>query len=124
MAHSTFQLLQELVASQSGKCTLTVSRYGRATLNETPIVNTRNDCMALQKRREPALDALIRKAAAEVVRRNPHIGAPAPSYAQEELAEIERLDAEMARLWDSPDGQRAVQLGYSASDAVDEDRGE
>ena len=80
--------------------------------------------MALQKRRDPALDALIRKAAAEVVRLNPHIGAPSPSYAQEELAEIEHVDAEMARLWDPPDGQRAQQLGYSASDAVDEDRGD
>ncbi len=61
---------------------------------------------------------------AEAVRLNPQIGAPAPAYTEEELAEIEGVDAEIERLWDSGEGRRAHELGCSASDSMDEDRGE
>ncbi len=80
--------------------------------------------MAAPQRRAPDLEALIRRGTAEIVRLNPHIGAPPPTFTDEEMAEIQRGDAALAALWDSPEGQRAQALGYSAADAVDADRGE
>jgi hypothetical protein len=80
--------------------------------------------MAIPKRHDPDLDALLRRGAAEITRLNPHIGSPAPTYTDEECAAILRDDEELDSLWASPDGQRARQLGYTAADAVDEDRGE
>jgi hypothetical protein len=35
-----------------------------------------------------------------------------------------QIDEELAAHWAAPEGQRAQQVGYSAADAVDEDRGE
>ena len=80
--------------------------------------------MAAPKQHDPDLDALLRKGAAEITRLNPHIGAPTPAYSDEETAAILHDDDEIERLWDSPEGQHARQAGYSAADAVDEDRGE
>ena len=80
--------------------------------------------MAVPRQQDPDLEALLRKGAEEITRLNPHIGAPPPAYTDEECAAILRDDEELERLWDSPEGQRAQQLGYSAADAVDEDRGE
>ncbi len=80
--------------------------------------------MAAPKRRDPDIDALLRKGAAEIVRLNPHIGAPPPVYSDKETAAILHDDAEIERLWDSPEGQQARQAGYTAADAVEEDRGE
>ena len=71
--------------------------------------------MAVPSRPDPELEALLHEGAAEIVRLNPHIGAAPPAYSDEE-----ELDA----LWNSSEGQHAQSLGYSASDAVDEDRGE
>jgi len=47
-----------------------------------------------------------------------------PAFTDEECAEIAQGDEELEALWDSPEGQRAQALEYSAADAVDEDRGE
>ncbi len=80
--------------------------------------------MAAPSRHDPELEALLREGAAEIVTLNPHIGAPPPAYTDEECAAIVRDDEELDALWNSPEGQRAQSLGYSASDAVDEDRGE
>jgi len=80
--------------------------------------------MAAPWRRDPRREALLRKGAAEITRLNPHIGAPPPAFTDEESAAILRDDAELEALWDSPEGLRARQSGYSAADAVDEDRGE
>ena len=80
--------------------------------------------MAAPSRPDPELERLLRERAAEIVRLNPHIGARPPAYSDEECAAIERDDEELEALWNSPEGQRAQSLGYSAADAVDEDRGE
>ena len=80
--------------------------------------------MAAPSRPDPELEALLREGAAEIVRLNPHIGAPPPAYNDEECAAIQRDEEELEALWNSSEGQRAQSLGYSASDAVNEDRGE
>lgn len=73
---------------------------------------------------DPNREALLRRGAAELMRLNPHIGAPPPAFTDEECTELLHDDEELAALWASPEGQRAQQLGYSAADAVEEDRGE
>ena len=80
--------------------------------------------MAAPSRPDPEREALLREGAAEIVRLNPHIGATPPAYNDEECAAIQRDEEELEALWNSSEGQRAQSLGYSASDAVDEDRGE
>lgn len=80
--------------------------------------------MALPRQRDPGLEALLREGASEIKRLNPHIGAPPPTYTDEECAAILRDDEALQELWNTPEGQRAQQLGYSAADAVDEDRSE
>ncbi|WIG60624.1 MAG: hypothetical protein OJF49_003372 [Ktedonobacterales bacterium] len=80
--------------------------------------------MAVPRQHDPELEELLRKGAAEITRLNPHIGAPPPAYTDEECAAILRDDEELDALWSTPEVQRAQQLGYSASDAVSEDRGE
>src|SRR5579872_3042772 len=80
--------------------------------------------MALPQRHDPDLEALLREGAAEITKLNPHIGAPPPVYSDEECAAILQDDEAIEALWSTPEGQRARQMGYSAADAVDEDRGE
>jgi hypothetical protein len=80
--------------------------------------------MAVPWQRDPKREALLRKGAAEILRLNPHIGAPPPAFTDEECAAILRDDEELEALWNSPEGQRAQAAGYSAAEAVDEDRGE
>jgi hypothetical protein len=80
--------------------------------------------MAVPWQRDPKREALLRKGAAEITSLNPHIGAPPPAFTDEECAEILRDDEELEALWGSPEGQRAQESGYTAADAVDEDRGE
>ena len=80
--------------------------------------------MAVPSRPDPELEALLHEGAAEIVRLNPHIGAAPPAYSDEECAALQRDEEELDALWNSSEGQHAQSLGYSASDAVDEDRGE
>jgi hypothetical protein len=80
--------------------------------------------MAAPHPREPDWEDLLRQAAEEVVRLNPRLADPPPSYTEEECAAILQDAAELEALWNSPEGQRAQQLGYSAAQAIDEDRGE
>jgi hypothetical protein len=80
--------------------------------------------MALNKKRDAEMEALIQRGAAEIKRLNPHIGEAPQPYTEEELQELEEMDAELERLWNSPEGQRAQQPGYTAAQAVSEDRGE
>ncbi|MGH2486730.1 MAG: hypothetical protein ACRDHE_12015 [Ktedonobacterales bacterium] len=85
--------------------------------------------MAVQRKRDPDLEASILQAAAAIRRANPSVGMPAVPATEtategaEAVAEIEAVDAELAQLWDSPVGNEVRQLGYSAAQAVDEDRG-
>ncbi|MBF6590378.1 MAG: hypothetical protein IVW57_07580 [Ktedonobacterales bacterium] len=82
--------------------------------------------MAVQRKRDPDLEALILQAAAEIRRANPSIGAssaPTTDVATEEaVAAIDAVDTALARLWDSSEGEQVRQIGYSAAQAVDEDR--
>lgn len=80
--------------------------------------------MAINKKRGAEMEALIREAAAELKRLNPHWDQPTQPLTEAEMRELEEMDAELERLWDSPEGQRARALGYSVSDAISEDRGE
>lgn len=83
--------------------------------------------MAVQRKRNPDLEALVLQAAVEIRQANPalsaaatDIGTPVTARTDEEIAAV---DAEVTRLWDSPEGQQVRQLGYSAARAVDADRG-
>jgi hypothetical protein len=69
------------------------------------------------------LAELIAQAAAEVKRLNPHISDPAPTLTEQECEEIAREDQALAELWNTPEGLRAQQLGFSAADSISEDRG-
>lgn len=84
--------------------------------------------MAVQRKRDPDLEALIHRAAAEIRRANPSIGqsltsTTEPAMEEEAVAAIEAVDADLARLWDTPEGEQIRQLDYSISQAIDEDRG-
>ncbi|MGH2514184.1 MAG: hypothetical protein ACRDHP_00865 [Ktedonobacterales bacterium] len=80
--------------------------------------------MALHKHRDPALEALIQQAAAEMRRLDSQLFASPTPYTDEEYTEILREAKELDELWNTPEGQKARRLGFSASDMVDEDRGE
>ncbi len=81
--------------------------------------------MALKRSFDPTLDALIRKAAAEVKRLNPHIGEAQSPVSEDEYAQLCEDAQELERIWDAMERQSGrVPASYSASDAVDEDRGE
>lgn len=84
--------------------------------------------MAANRKHDAAWDALVARAAAEVRRLNPHIGAPpAHPYTDEEYAELAEDARQLAQVWDEMDRQRqkaGKTQPYTAADAVDEDRGE
>lgn len=80
--------------------------------------------MALNKKRDAEMEALIREAAAELKRLNPQWDEPSQPFTDEEIRELDEMDAELERLWNSPEGKRAQALGFSAADAISEDRGE
>lgn len=81
--------------------------------------------MAMQKRRDARLEALIARAAEEIKRLNPQIGMPQEPLPAELSAELERDGRELEHLWDELDRQRGGPLnGEPATEAVDTDRGE
>ncbi|HZC07900.1 MAG TPA: hypothetical protein VE338_19850 [Ktedonobacterales bacterium] len=81
--------------------------------------------MALNRKRDPLLEDLIRQAAADVRQVNPHIGAPQQPTPDAERAAIERERQEAERIWDELDRQRGGPLlDEPAARAVDEARGE
>lgn len=80
--------------------------------------------MALHKYRDPALEALLQQAATEMRRLDPQLFAAPTPYTDEEYADVLRDAEELDELWNTPEGQKAKQLGLSASDTIDEDRGE
>jgi hypothetical protein len=101
----------------------------RATLSLAKLTETgqnprRSDHMAVPWQRDPKREALLRQGAAEITRLNPHIGTSPPEFTEEECAAILRADEELDALWNSPEGRSAQALGYSAADAVGEDRSE
>lgn len=87
--------------------------------------------MAVRRNRNPDMESLVFQAAAEIRQGNPAIVAPASSVAdlspdssESAVEAIASIDAEVARLWESAEGQQLKQLGYSAAHVVDVDRGE
>ncbi len=81
--------------------------------------------MALKRPFDQTLDALIQKAAAEIKQLNPHIGEPQQSLSEDEYARLCEEAKELERIWDAMERQAdRTPASYSASDAVDEDRGE
>lgn len=83
--------------------------------------------MAVQPTRDAELEALIRRAAAEIQQLNPLIGKPLTSAGEEEdedwrrdLREIEAIWAEIA----NQQGDAADAQAEPAADAVNLDRGE
>jgi hypothetical protein len=83
--------------------------------------------MAVNRKHDPAWDALVAQAAAEVRRFNPHIGEIRQPYPDEEYAELVKDSQRLAMVWDEIDRQRQNEgksQSYTAADAVDEDRGE
>lgn len=81
--------------------------------------------MALNRKHNPQLEALILQAAADIRRANPHIGdseAPAP---EADYAEVERDRDELEHLWDEIDRQRGGPATDEAgAQAVNDGRGE
>lgn len=81
--------------------------------------------MALNKKRDPRLEALILQAAADVKRVNPHIGAAQQPLADAEYAEVVRGHEELERIWDEMERRRAGPPAEElAAQSVDQDRGE
>lgn len=83
--------------------------------------------MAVNRKHDPAWDALVAQAAAEVRRFNPHIGEIRRPYPDEEYAELVKDSQRLAMVWDEIDRLRQNEgksQSYTAADAVDEDRGE
>lgn len=81
--------------------------------------------MALNRKHDPRLEALILRAAEDVKRMNPHIGADQQPLSEAEYAEIESGQQELERVWDEMERQRGGPLtDEPAARAVDEDRGE
>jgi hypothetical protein len=81
--------------------------------------------MALNKKHDPRLEALILQAAADIKRVNPHIGALESPAPDSDYAEIERDREELERVWDEVDLQRGGPVtSESAAQAVSDDRGE
>ncbi|HKV84403.1 MAG TPA: hypothetical protein VJN88_07595 [Ktedonobacterales bacterium] len=81
--------------------------------------------MALNKKHDPRLEALILQAAEDVRRVNPHLDAPELPLSEAENAELEHGRQNIERVWDEMDRQRGGALiDELASRAVDDDRGE
>lgn len=80
--------------------------------------------MAINRKNESSLEGLILHGAEEIRSLYPSFFEPQGALSDEECTELDQLDEELKRLWNSSEGQRAQQLGYSAADAVAEDRGE
>ena len=81
--------------------------------------------MAVQRRsQDRELEELIVQAAAEVRRLNPHIAAPPQTIDEQTCQQLIDDAAALEALWNTLEGQRAQQLGYSAGDSISEDRGE
>jgi hypothetical protein len=80
--------------------------------------------MALNKH-DPRLQVLIRQAAEDVRRLNPHIGAAQQPETEAQYTEVKREREELERIWAEMERQRGGPLtDEPAAHAVDEDRGE
>ncbi len=81
--------------------------------------------MAMRKRRDARLEALIAQAAKEIKQFNPHIGTPQEAPSDAQYAELERDRHELEQVWDELDRQQSQQPeGEPGAEAVDIDRGE
>ena len=79
--------------------------------------------MAAPQSRHPGREELLRQGVQEILRLNPRLIEPAPAFTEEECVAILQDDAALDTIWDAPEGERARLAGYSAAQAVDEDRG-
>lgn len=80
--------------------------------------------MALPQRQDPTMEALIQQALEEIKQANPRFATRSARLSEEELAQLLGDEQLLDQLWQSPEGQRAQQMGFFAADAVNEDRGE
>ncbi len=80
--------------------------------------------MALNRKLEPELEALLQQAIEEQRAVNPELfGEPQP-LSDEEYAQILEDAAEIERIWDEMDKARPDVPRVSAADIISEDRGE
>jgi hypothetical protein len=81
--------------------------------------------MALNKKHDPTVEALILRAAAEIKRANPQFGAPQQPVAEPEFEELERDRTALERIWDAVESQLGGPIqGEPASQALGEERSE
>lgn len=81
--------------------------------------------MATKRRPDDVREALIRKAAADIKKLNPHIGEAQRPTSDDEYVRLCEDATELERVWDEMDRQTdGGAPRYLASDAVDEDRGD
>ncbi|HLJ79971.1 MAG TPA: hypothetical protein VKT52_00710 [Ktedonobacterales bacterium] len=81
--------------------------------------------MAVSRKSGADWDELVKRAAAEIKRINPHIGIPALPLSDEDYTQVLDDARELERIWNEIDRCRDERMPpYSAADAVDEDRGQ
>jgi hypothetical protein len=84
--------------------------YSGGSNHVTTLRFGRRACTALNKRHDPDLEALILKAATDILQANPHIAGPQIPLSESEHAEIERGREELERGWDEIERQRGVSV--------------
>lgn len=81
--------------------------------------------MAVNQHHDPDLEALIQRAASDVKRVNPQLGAPQLPVTDADFAELERDRRELEHMWDELESQFGGPMtSEPAAHAVDDDRGE
>lgn len=81
--------------------------------------------MALNRKLEPELEALLRQAIEEQRAVNPELFEKPQPLSEEVIEQLLRDEAELERTWDEMDQQHGnIPRRYTAAEAVDQDRGE
>jgi hypothetical protein len=104
--------------------TMALSRMALSREAHADFSPKRSTAMALPQRQDPTMEALIQQALEEIKQANPRFATGPTPLPEEELAQLLGDEQILDQLWQSPEGQRAQQMGFFAADAVNEDRGE
>jgi len=81
--------------------------------------------MALSRKLDPSLEALLQQAIEEQRAVNPALFREPQPLSEEVIDQLLRDEAELERTWDEMDRQRGnTPRRYTAAEAVDQDRGE
>ena len=81
--------------------------------------------MALQRKTESDLDALLRQAIAEQRAVNAALFEPTQPHSEELIQELERDEEELVRTWDEMERVRGhLARRYTAEEIISQDRGE